>query len=332
MTTTVPALVRACALGGLLASMSVLAACSPPGTDASGHGDPDVPLRVGPLNTQNTLTLAAASTRLEDTVRETGGAVSLGSPFPAFAPAAEAMAADRIDMTTGSSTSLVAALQGDPDLVVFAVEDNDNDTQGIVAAPGTGIDSVRDLAGRSVAINEGGTGEYLLRQALTQEGMSIDEVEPVHLPPAEAATAFAGGQIDAWATWDQYLVSAQNADGATLVTVAADIEATNPTVHVVARDFLDARPDLVRAAYRALEEQAEAVVAEPQLLARAYIEAGADPEIARQVAAKTPPSIGPADEQFRAELQHVADFYRQQGLTSSVTDVGDAVVDVAELP
>lgn len=313
----------------LAAALAVLAACSEP-TPAPGNSAAE--LRVGPLTTQNTLTLATRGGALANEVARSGGSLQLPATFPAFAPAAQAMAAGQIDVTTGSATALIPALQGNPDLVVFAVEANDNDTQGIVAGARTGIASVSDLAGHTVAVNEGGTGDYLLRVALAQAGMDIDDVEPVYLSPPDAATAFAGGQVDAWATWDQYLVSAERLPGATLVALARDIGATNPTVHVVSRSLVTAHPDLVRALYRALEAQAEAVVASPTELEAAYRDAGAAPEVAAAIAAKRPPRIVPADDAFAEELAAVAQFYRAHGMTTTTTDVSQAVVDVRDLP
>lgn len=289
-------------------------------------------LRAGPLNTQNTLTLATSSGYLAEAVSTAGADLQVTASFPAFAPAAEAMLASQIDMTTGSSTAFITAVHDNPGLVIFAVEVNDNDTQGIVAAPGTGITSVSDLAGRTVAVNEGGTGDYLLRTALTRVGMDVEDVQSVNLAPAEAAAAFATGKVDAWASWDQYLQSALAVDGAAMVTLAADVGATNPTVHVTTQDFLTRHPELVRAAYDALTEQAEAVVADPELLVAAYHADGAPLSVAQAIAANTPPRIAPADSGFFTELQGVADFYAEQGLTTSSTDVSDAVVDIRELP
>lgn len=319
----------------LLACAALLVACAPADDAArsDGRDDGDVgSIRVGPLSTQNTLTLALHDGVLAAAVADAGGEVAVTSPFPAFAPAAEAVLAGRVDMTTGSSTALVPALHGGADVVVFAVEHDDGDTQGIVAAPGTGIRTVRDLAGRSVAVNVGGTGDYLLRTALAREGMTIDDVDPVPLGPADAATAFTTGQVDAWATWDQYLALATRTDGSTVLAVAADIGATNRTVHVVSRDVLTDHPGLVRAAFEALREQAAAVAASPDLLRDAYLADGATDAVAEHVAAWTPPTIVPADDAFRAELQGVADVYAQWGLTASVVDVTDAVVDVRTLP
>lgn len=325
----------------LVAGTLAVGACTgPAAADGDPAGDPvgepgstpSVELRLGPLTTQNTLTLAAATGRLDDALHAVGATVREAATFPAFAPAAEAMAAGQIDMTSGSATSLVAALAGSPDLVVFAVEVNDGDTQGVVAAPGTGITSVPDLAGRTIAINEGGTGDYLLRAALADAGMSVDDVTPVHLAPPEAATAFASGQVDAWATWDQYLASAQLLDGAAVVARLADVSATNPSVHVVSRTFLEEHPDVVVAAYEALEAQADAVVGDPGVLEQAYREAGATPEVAAAVVAKRPPTIAPADDDFAADLAEVARFYAEQGMTPTAVATDTAHVNVHTLP
>ncbi len=314
----------------VVAATLTLVACTSAAIDDT-TSNVDV-LRAGPLNTQNTLTLATGSGQLEQAISSAGATLEETASFAAFAPAAEAMAAGQIDITTGSSTALVTAAQDNPELVIFAVEANDNDTQGIIAAPGTGITSINDLAGRTVAVNEGGTGDYLLRMALTQMGMSVEDVHVANLAPPEAAIAFAAGKVDAWATWDQYLASGLSVDGAELVTLAADVGATNRTVHVTTRDFLNRHPELIRAAYDALAEQAEAVIADPEVLAAAYRANGAPASVAQTIAAKTPPKIEPADDDFTQELQAVADFYAAQGLTTTATDVSKAVVDVRELP
>lgn len=325
-------------LAVLTAALAVVALAACGADDAPGEPTPaqaaePAVLRLGPLTTQNTLTLAAAEAGpLAEALTEVDGRFEVSGTFPAFSPAAEALAAGQVDLTTGSSTAFVAALGANPDMVVLAVEHNDDDTQGIVAGPGTGITSVGDLAGRRVAINEGGTGDYLLRLALEREGMTIDDVEPVLLGPADAAPAFAAGSVDAWATWDQYLAFAQGTDGARTVALARDIGAANRTVHVVSRAVLDRSPALVRAAYDALEEQSVLVRDDPSLLADAYQAAGAEPEVAERVAARTPPTVRPADDAFRAELQEVADFYADQGLVPARVDVTDAVVDVSTLP
>lgn len=301
----------------------LLAGCAPANTATD-----DFELRVGALTTQNVLTLCQASGGLDGPIEEVGGSVTASDPFPAFAPASEALAAGHIDVGSSGATGVLSALAGGRDLVVVAVERNDNDTQGIVAGSSTGITSIEDLAGRTVAINEGGTGDYLLRKALVEHGMTIDDVEPVSLAPADAATAFSSGQVDAWATWDQYLFSAQVDLGATLVASAADIGAQNPSVHVVSREFADEHPLGVGALYRALEGCADEVAADPSILADAYREAGVSDAVSEEIIAHRVPSIAPADEDFAAEFAELAEFYADQGLTDELVDTSAATADV----
>lgn len=319
---------RSCLTFVAASSALVVAGCSQDSAGSTSASAGAGVLRLGPLNGQNPLTLAQTSGKLEAAVTAADGALEVSPPFAAFAPAAEAMTAGQIDMTSGSSTSLVTALVGNPDIVVFAIEENDNDTQGIVAAPGTGISSIEDLAGKRVAVNQGGTGDYILRMALTSVDMTVDDVELVYLGPADAATAFSAGQVDAWATWDQYLVTAEALDGAQLVTLAKDIGAMNRTIHVVSRSFAESNPALVKAAYDALVEQTEEEAADPTVLSDAFEASGAAPEIAEAIAAKRTPTIQPADAAFTTELQEVAQFYADQGLTDSLVDVSDVTVSV----
>ncbi|MHA3947143.1 NrtA/SsuA/CpmA family ABC transporter substrate-binding protein [Cellulomonas bogoriensis] len=309
--------------------VAVLSSCTAtPGQDSTQ--EPAGELRIGPLNTQNTLTLATDAGLVAEAVTAAGGTTTVTSPFPAFAPAAEAMGAGQIDVTTASTTAVVPALAQGTDVVVFAVEVNDGDSQGIVSAPGTGITTVADLAGARVAVNAGGTGEYLLRQALQVNGMDVDDVEMVFLSPPDAATAFVSGHVDAWATWDQYLVTAARAEGAHVVALARDVEATNRTVHVVDGEVWRTHPGLVVAAYWALVEQAEAIIEDPELLVQAYIAAGAEEDVAREISQITPPRVVPAHAGFAAELQQVADFYRDQGMVTESIDATLAAVDVTD--
>jgi len=302
----------------------LLAGCAP----ATNTATDDFELRVGALTTQNVLTLCQASGGLDEPIEEVGGSVTASDPFPAFAPAAEALAAGHIDVGSSGATGVLTALAGNPDLVIVAVEENDNDSQGIVAAAGSGIASIEDLAGHTVAINEGGTGEYLLRKALDERGMSIDDVEAVNLAPADAATAFSSGQVDAWATWDQYLVSVQVDLGATLVAYAGDFGAQNPSVHVVSREFADAHPSGVNALYRGLVACADEVVVDPSILADAYRDAGVSEAVADAIISHRVPTIAPADDEFAAEFAELASFFAEQGMTDGVIDTSGATADV----
>lgn len=128
--------------------------------------------------------------------------------FDEDAPLASAFAAGQIDgenlSLNGGLTHLAA---GQPvSFVLF--EDISRTADAILAGPG--INSVADLRGKTVAFEEGSTSDVLLRYALEQNGMSIDDVKVVHLPAAEAGSAVIAGKVDAAVTYEPYLTAAVN--------------------------------------------------------------------------------------------------------------------------
>jgi sulfonate transport system substrate-binding protein len=59
---------------------------------------------------------------------------------------------------------------------------------------------VRDLVGRSVAINRSGLGAFLLVVALEKHGVDRSKVKFVYLNPPDASPAFGQSKVDAFST------------------------------------------------------------------------------------------------------------------------------------
>ncbi len=123
-------------------------------------------------------------------------------PFPAHAPSLQAVIGGSADVSFGGSTTpaLATLIAGSP-LVFTQFNVADSRTTVIIARDGSGIDHVADLAGRSVAVNRSGLGEFLLVAALEKHAVDRSKVRFVYLNLPEAAPAFASGQVDAWSMW-----------------------------------------------------------------------------------------------------------------------------------
>lgn len=72
-------------------------------------------------------------------------------------------------------------------------------TDRVIAQPG--IESIEDLRGRRVAVPEGTSGDMLLRLALEEAGMTLDDIEPVFMDPSTIVAAMSSGQVDAAGIW-----------------------------------------------------------------------------------------------------------------------------------
>lgn len=66
----------------------------------------------------------------------------------------------------------------------------------VLAQPGSGIKTIKDLKGKKIGYPEGGSGEMILALALNEAGLSDGDVEKVALDPPSVVTAFVGKQID----------------------------------------------------------------------------------------------------------------------------------------
>ena len=67
-----------------------------------------------------------------------------------------------------------------------------------------GMRTLRDLKGKSVAVESSALGAFVLSRALAVNGMQAGDVNVVHLESNEQAAAFDKGQVDGAVTFDPY--------------------------------------------------------------------------------------------------------------------------------
>jgi len=322
----------------LLLAATVLAACGSgddgdEATAASSGGaattsaasTDGVTVKIGILQG---VTLAAVARHIGSIDRELareGAKASYAGPFPAMVPAIEAMNAGDVDVTYGSISAAIGSLAGNSDFKIFAIERDQPDNEGIIAARGSGIETAADLKGKKIAVNRAGTGEYLALLALDRAGLSRDDVELVYLPPADAASAFGSGQVDAWATWSSFTGLAQDKLGGRMVITGGELGSLNDTPYVVSSSFADRYPTLVAAVYRGLQDAADWIKANPDQAARLYADAGLPQSVARaqvEAAERLEPITPEIDERFA----QVARFVAERGVVPSEVDLSDRTI------
>jgi sulfonate transport system substrate-binding protein len=123
-------------------------------------------------------------------------------PFPNHAPSMQAVVGGSADFGFwGSTTPALAAMLAGSPLVFNAFNIYSPRSTAIIVKKSSGINSVNDLVGKTVAVNRSGLGEFLLVAALEQHGVDRAKVNMIYLNPPDAAPAFAQGKIDAWSMW-----------------------------------------------------------------------------------------------------------------------------------
>lgn len=192
------------------------------------------------------------------------------SSFTSGPPQIEALNAGKIDYAITGNTPPV--LGGNTDTKVIQAFNNTAEGDAILVRPDSGITSVADLSGRSIAVARGSSAHGHLILQLQKAGLDVEDVEINYLPPTDSKNAFEAGQVDAWAVWDPYTAMAE-LDGAVPLVTGTGV--TNGYGFGIASDV--ALADEVRA--EALEDLTERV-------ARAYHWAAENPEEWAQVYAR----------------------------------------------
>lgn len=164
-------------------------------------------LRIG-YQKYGTLVLLKAKGSLEKRLAEQGIEVKW-TEFPGGPQLLEGLNVGSIDFGVTGETPPVFAQAAGADLLYVAYEPPAPQSEAILVPKGSPIQSVKELAGKKVALNKGSNVHYLLVRALEEAGLKYSDIQPVYLPPADARAAFERGSVDAWVIWDPFQAAAE---------------------------------------------------------------------------------------------------------------------------
>ncbi len=324
---------------GAIAALTLLAGCA----SDSGHAAPaadaantTVTIRIPDPGNSGTLAVGKKDGSLAAALGAVGAKVVWTGSAGPFAPAAQELNAGELDIAQGSITSAVAALAQSPSFELFAANAPDRQFEGILVRKDSPIRTVADLAGRKVAVNKGGTEEYLLLKALRQAGVDPSRVQRVYLQPPQTAPVFNSGQIDAWSTWATYSIPELAQFNAHFLVTGGQIGSDNYAVWAVRTAFAQAHPKVVKALYDYLHAGDAKQAASPEAYINVFTKSGptAVPPAQRALTAQqyqeslTTNAITAAD---TARFGAVAQFFATEKVTPSAVDVRPHVLDVTGL-
>ncbi|MDE1157186.1 MAG: aliphatic sulfonate ABC transporter substrate-binding protein [Neorhizobium sp.] len=287
----------------------------------------DQVVRIGWLRGPNDITLAKSRGTLEKALADKGIKVEWAGPFPAAAPAFEALNAGSIDITAGSSTSAIAALAAKIPLVVFGYQKMAAGSEGIVVKTDSKIASIKDLAGKKVAVNRGGTGEYLLMRGLETNGVDPKSVERIYLSPSDSGPSFVQGHVDAWATWDPFLTIAEKAYDGKVVADGGAIKSDNAVVLVASKAFATGKADQLQAIFDVLKaDNAWSIEHKTEAGAIWAKEMNVPADLATKIGENNAVPTRAVTKADIAQIGQVAEWYAKSGIIPALPDVAAGVV------
>lgn len=326
----------------LIASATALvlpaAACSSSSSSpkTSPAGDASITIRIPDPGNSGSLALGKKDGSLAAALAKVGAKVVWTGSAGPFAPAAQELDANELDVAQGSITSAVAALAQKPGFKLFAAVAPDKVGEGILVKDSSGIKSVADLVGKKVVVWHGGSSEYLLLKALEKNNIPDSAVQRVYLQPNQSAAVLHSGQVDAWATWATYSISERANSGEHFLVDGGDIGSQNYAVWAVRNDFATQHPAVVKALYDYLHAADAKQAQNPEQYINVFHTSGPDAVsgkaedlTAEDFKAGSPTSAITATD--ISNFKEVAQFFADQKVTQGVVDVAPYVLDISTL-
>jgi len=167
----------------------------------------------------------------------------------------------------------------------------------------------------------------LLLAALAKAGLSFKDISPAYLAPADGRTAFIGGNVDAWVSWDPFLTSAQRQSNARVLSDGSNGLASYKRYYLSSAAFADRRGDVLNAIFGKLDETGKWVKAHPKeaatLLAALW---GIDAATVEEANSHRSYKVGVVTAPGLSEQQRIADAFFAEKLLPVKVDAGAAQI------
>jgi aliphatic sulfonates family ABC transporter substrate-binding protein len=303
-----------------LASSAALALA---GAGASARAEAPKDLRFGYQKTAVPLVVKAQK-RLEQRFEPQGVTVKWVE-FAFGPPLLEAVNAGAVDYGYTGDAPPVFAQAARAHITYVATIPARGYGQAILVPADSAIKTLVDLKGKKVGVAKGSSAHDLLVAALESENIAWSDIAPVYLAPADAASAFARGSIDAWSIWDPFFAIAELRQKARPLPI--DPKATIQNSFFLANsDFLAKHADIIGAVN---EEIAKATLwatdHRGEVAALMSEASGVDLEAQQRSVDRTEFSFGPMNDLIIAQQQAVADRFERLGLIPAPIVVKDIV-------
>jgi aliphatic sulfonates family ABC transporter substrate-binding protein len=164
--------------------------------------------------------------------------------YAAGIPIMDALQQRQLELGVVGECPPVFAQADDVPLVYLAAEEAAPEGEAILVHQDSSLQSVKDLRGKTLALQRGSNVHYLVIRALEEAGMAYDDVALTFLAPEAARGAFERREVDALAIWEPMLSSVRYDLGARVLRDGAGL-AKNVAYYVARRAFADTSPNVV---------------------------------------------------------------------------------------
>lgn len=292
----------------------------------SAHAQQSTQLRIGYQKSASLFVLQRAQGSLEQKLQPLGVQVKWVE-FPAGPQLLEGLNVGAIDVGFVGEAPPIFAQAAGAQFVYIGYDPAAPHAEAILVPKDSPIRSVADLKGKKVALNKGSNVHYLLLRQLEKHGLSLKDIQPVYLAPADGRAAFESGSVDAWAIWDPFQASAEKAAQARVLADGADGVANNYQYYLGARDYVQRNPKVIEVLFADAVERGSwlknNISQAAQLIAP---QQGLPVDVVELALQRYQFNVKPITPEIAADQQKIADSFYALRLIPRPIQVQDAVV------
>lgn len=295
-------------------------------TGSSAHAQQSTQLRIGYQKSASLFVLQRAQGSLEQKLQPLGVQVKWVE-FPAGPQLLEGLNVGAIDVGFVGEAAPIFAQAAGAQFVYIGYDPAAPHAEAILVPKDSPIRSVADLKGKKVALNKGSNVHYLLLRQLEKHGLSLKDIQPVYLAPADGRAAFESGSVDAWAIWDPFQASAEKAAQARVLADGADGVANNYQYYLGARDYVQRNPKVIEVLFADAVERGSwlknNISQAAQLIAP---QQGLPVDVVELALQRYQFNVKPITPEIAADQQKITDSFYTLRLIPKPIQVQDAVV------
>jgi len=161
--------------------------------------------------------------------------------FPNYTDSLNALPAGQVDANCQTWSDTMGPLAQGAAFKVVLINDNSSGNDAVVAK--AGINSIKDLRGKTVATELGTCDQFLLDKALAANGMTERDIRYVNIKVQDCPAAMISGRIDACVVWEpnkSQLLS--KLKGAHVIFDSKRVPGLIPDLLVFQKKVVDERP------------------------------------------------------------------------------------------
>ena len=232
----------------------------------------------------------------------------------------EAVAAGEADLGfMADLPAIIAKSTGQPIEIISNVAYGEKGL-AVLIKPDSKIKSVADLKGKKVAYATGSYAQHLLALLLSEEGLTLEDVNSVNLAAGDQVASLANEEVDAIVIWEQYISQLTSDGQAKVLADGTGVKRGNMVTYAVT-DYAKKNPKIIEAYIKALNRANETIKNDPEKAAEAVSkDFNVDTELMLKILDNFEYQTDLTDEDI-SEITKVKDFSLKSGIINKDVDI-----------